>query len=39
MIYSSDDVSTNAANYKAAQEVQGENDTDTRVWWDVANND
>ncbi|MCR4774069.1 MAG: SusD/RagB family nutrient-binding outer membrane lipoprotein [Prevotella sp.] len=39
MIYSSDDVSTNAANYKAAQEVQGENDTDTRVWWDVADND
>lgn len=37
--YYPDDYITNVANYEAAIAVQGPNNFDTRVWWDVADND
>ena len=38
-IYYPDDYSTNMANYEAAIAAQGADSFETRVWWDVADND
>ena len=37
-VYYPDDYNTNLDNYNAAIAVQGADDMDTRVWWDVADN-
>lgn len=37
--YYPDDYTTNMANYNAAIAIQGADNFDTRVWWDVADND
>ena len=37
-IYYPDDYSTNMNNYNAAIQAQGEDSFETRVWWDVADN-
>lgn len=37
-IYYPDDYSTNMSNYEAAIQAQGEDSFETRVWWDVADN-
>lgn len=36
--YYPDDYTTNMANYNAAIAIQGADNFDTRVWWDVADN-
>ncbi len=37
-VYYPDDYTTNLDNYKAAISAQGADDFDTRVWWDVKDN-
>lgn len=37
-IYYPDDYGTNMDNYNAAIQAQGEDSFETRVWWDVADN-
>lgn len=37
-VYYPDDYNTNTDNYNAAISAQGADDFDTRVWWDVADN-
>lgn len=37
--YYPDDYTTNMVNYNAAIAIQGADNFDTRVWWDVADND
>ena len=38
-IYNTDDYKTNVENYNAAIAAQGEDSFETRVWWDVKDND
>lgn len=38
-VYYPDDYNTNKDNYQAAINAQGPDDFDTRVWWDVKDND
>lgn len=39
MMYDASDYNDNRENYEAVKKAQGDDTVDTRVWWDVADND